>query len=204
MDFYQLSWKCVTDFVLIVLPVLSQTAGTISTQYQKCQDGMMQSGNSGGRTLEMQFCKKGPLPLSMVKKNCGYSDKEEISEANQEFTTRERQKTSKPFSASASFELHKEFSMDDEHEDDAHGTIEAVIRTEQQPYCSRTLRLRPLSDQKDENPRSLKEKDTISRCKTIMREPSKSMKGNSSDICISKVYSIISFSDSVRISYSNF
>ncbi|XP_055832582.1 sister chromatid cohesion protein PDS5 homolog B isoform X3 [Solanum dulcamara] len=164
----------------------AQTAGTISTQYQKCQDGMMQSGNSGGRTLEMQFFKKGPLPLSMVKKNCGYSDKEEISEANQEFTTRERQKTSKPFSASASFELHKEFSMDDEHEDDAHGAIEAVIRTEQQPYCSRTVRLRPLSDQKDENPRSLKEKDTISRCKTIMREPSKSIKGNSSDICISK------------------
>lgn len=165
-----------------------QTAGIISTQYQKSQDGMKRSGNSGGSTLEMQLCKKGPLPLSMLKKNCGYSysDKKEISEANQELTTRERQKTSKPFSASVSFELHKEFSMDDEHEDDAHGTIEADIRTELQPYCSRTLRLRPLSDQKNENPRSLKENDTISRCKTIMREPSKSVKGNSSDICISK------------------
>ncbi|CAN4099678.1 unnamed protein product [Withania somnifera] len=163
----------------------AQTAGTISTQYQKCQDGMTWSVSSGGGKSEMQFSKKGSLPLSMVKRNGGYSysDKEEISEANQELTTRDRQKTSKPFSASASFELHKEFSIDDEHEDDAHGTIEAVIRTEQQPYCSRTLRSRPLSDQKDENPRSLKEKDTISRCKTIAREPSKAMKGNNSDIC---------------------
>lgn len=155
---------------------------------------MTQSVNNGGSTLERQFCKKGPLPLSLVKKNCGYSysDKEGISEANQE-PTREKPKTSKSFSASASFELHKEFSMDDECEDDAHGTIEAVTRTEQQPY-SRTLRLRPLSGQKDENQCSVKEKDTISRCKTIMREPSKSMKRNSSDISISKVYSIVSFS----------
>ncbi|KAM3308707.1 sister chromatid cohesion protein PDS5 B [Capsicum chacoense] len=152
-----------------------QTAGTITTQYQKCQGGMARSGNSRGSKLEMQFCKKGPLPLSMVKKNSGsYSDKEEISAANQELTTRERQKTSEPCSASASFELHKEFSIDDEHDDDSHGTIEAVVRTEQQPYCSRTLRSRSLSDQK------------ISKCKTIMREPSKSMKGNNSDICISK------------------
>lgn len=164
----------------------AQTAGTMSTQYQKCQDSMTQSVNNGGSTLERQFCKKGPLPLSLVKKNCGYSysDKEGISEANQE-PTREKPKTSKSFSASASFELHKEFSMDDECEDDAHGTIEAVTRTEQQPY-SRTLRLRPLSGQKDENQCSVKEKDTISRCKTIMREPSKSMKRNSSDISISK------------------
>ncbi|XP_010322915.1 sister chromatid cohesion protein PDS5 homolog B isoform X2 [Solanum lycopersicum] len=166
----------------------AQTAGIISTQYQKSQDGMKRSGNSGGSMLEMQLSKKGPLPLSMLKKNCGYSysDKEEISEANQELTTRERQKTSKPFSASVSFELHKEFSMDDEHEDDAHGAIEADITTEQQPHCSRTLRLRPSSDQKNEKSRSLKENDTISRCKTIMRKPSKSVKGNSSDICISK------------------
>ncbi|KAF3633225.1 putative sister chromatid cohesion protein PDS5 -like protein A-like isoform X2, partial [Capsicum annuum] len=152
-----------------------QTAGTITTQYQKCHGGMVRSGNSRGSKLEMQFCKKGPLPLSMVKKNSGsYSDKEEISPANQELTTRERQKTSEPCSASASFELHKEFSIDDEHDDDSHGTIERVVRTEQQPYCSRTLRSRSLSDQK------------ISKCKTIMREPSKSMKGNNSDICISK------------------
>ncbi|PHU14611.1 hypothetical protein BC332_15816 [Capsicum chinense] len=152
-----------------------QTAGTITTQYQKCQGGMARSGNSRGSKLEMQFCKKGPLPLSMVKKNSGSnSDKEEISAANQELTIRERQKTSEPCSASASFELHKEFSIDDEHDDDSHGTIEAVVRTEQQPYCSRTLRSRSLSDQK------------ISKCKTIMREPSKSMKGNNSDICISK------------------
>ncbi|PHT45545.1 hypothetical protein CQW23_14703 [Capsicum baccatum] len=152
-----------------------QTAGTITTQYQKCQGGMARSGNSRGSKLEMQFCKKGPLPLSMVKKNSGsYSDKEEIRAENQELTTRERQKTSEPCSASASFELHKEFSIDDEHDDDSHGTIEAVVRTEQQPYCSRTLRSRSLSDQK------------ISKCKTIMREPSKSMKGNNSDICISK------------------
>ncbi|XP_059299133.1 sister chromatid cohesion protein PDS5 homolog B isoform X2 [Lycium ferocissimum] len=149
---------------------------------------MTRSSNSGGSKLEMQLCKKGPLPLSMTKENCShsYSDKEEISEANQELTTREIQKTSKPFSASPSFELHKEFSIDDEHEDEAHGTSEAVIRTEQQPYCSRTLRSQTLSDQKDKHPRSLKEKDAISRCKTVMREPSKSMKGNSPDISISK------------------
>ncbi|KAJ8563635.1 hypothetical protein K7X08_032087 [Anisodus acutangulus] len=164
----------------------AHTAGTISTKYQKCQDGMTRSGNSGGSKLEMQFCKKGHLPLSMVKesRSYSYSDKEEISEANHELTTRQRQKPSNPFSASASFELHKEFSIDDE--DNAHGTTEVVIRTEQRPDCSRTLTSRPLSDQKDENPRSLKEKDTISRCKTIMCETSKSTKDNSSDICISK------------------
>ncbi|XP_019257336.1 PREDICTED: sister chromatid cohesion protein PDS5 homolog A isoform X3 [Nicotiana attenuata] len=163
----------------------TQTAGSISVQNQKCQDGMTRSGNSGGSKLEMQFCKKGPLPLSIIKEK--YSDKEELSEtSNQELDTRERQKASEPCSASASFELHKEFSIDDEHEDDAHGTTEAVVRTEHLPYHSRTRSSRPLSDKTDEHPCSLKEKDTISRCKTIMRERSKSAKGNSSDISISK------------------
>ncbi|XP_016466171.1 sister chromatid cohesion protein PDS5 homolog B isoform X6 [Nicotiana tabacum] len=163
----------------------AQTAGSISVQNQKCQDGMTRSGNSGGSKLEMQFCKKGPLPLSIIKKKD--SDKEELSEtSNQELDTRERQKTSEPCSASASFELHKEFSIDDEHEDDAHGTIEAVVRTEHLPYHSRTRSSRPLSDKKDEHPCSLKEKDTISRCKNIMHERSKSGKGNRSDISISK------------------
>ncbi|XP_033513632.1 sister chromatid cohesion protein PDS5 homolog B isoform X8 [Nicotiana tomentosiformis] len=163
----------------------AQKAGSISVQNQKCQDGMTRSGNSGGSKLEMQFCKKGPLPLSIIKKK--YSDKEELSEtSNQELDTRERQKTSEPCSASASFELHKEFSIDDEHEDDAHGTIEAVVRTEHLPYHSRTRSSRPLSDKKDEHPCSLKEKDTISRCKNIMHERSKSGKGNRSDISISK------------------
>nr|XP_009764555.1 PREDICTED: sister chromatid cohesion protein PDS5 homolog A isoform X6 [Nicotiana sylvestris] len=163
----------------------AQTAGSINAPNQKCQDGMTRSGNSGGSKLEMQFCKKGPLPLSIIKEK--YSDKEELSEtSNQELDTRERQKTSEPCSASASFELHKEFSIDDEHEDDAHGAIEAVIRTEHLPYHSRTRSSRPLSDKKDEHPCSLKEKETISRCQTIMRERSKSVKGNSSDIPISK------------------
>ncbi|XP_075075382.1 sister chromatid cohesion protein PDS5 homolog B isoform X11 [Nicotiana tabacum] len=163
----------------------AQTAGSINAPNQKCQDGMTRSGNSGGSKLEMQFCKKGPLPLSIIKEK--YSDKEELSEtSNQELDTRERQKTSEPCSASASFELHKEFSIDDEHEDDAHGAIEAVIRTEHLPYHSRTRSSRPLSDKKDEHPCSLKEKETISRCQTIMRERYKSVKGNSSDIPISK------------------
>lgn len=191
--FISCHWKCITDFVLIVLPVISQTAGSINAPNQKCQDGMTRSGNSGGSKLEMQFCKKGPLPLSIIKEK--YSDKEELSEtSNQELDTRERQKTSEPCSASASFELHKEFSIDDEHEDDAHGAIEAVIRTEHLPYHSRTRSSRPLSDKKDEHPCSLKEKETISRCQTIMRERYKSVKGNSSDIPISKVYPIKSFS----------
>ncbi|CAK9143955.1 unnamed protein product [Ilex paraguariensis] len=106
----------------------------------------------------------------------------------QEINNGEKQNPAPSSCSSRSVELHKEFSIEDEHEKAASGNSDLIIRNEQLPLSCDFVTKKTSQPHKDEllhsNP--LKENEAIIQCNGITEKPSKRSRANLSSLCHSQ------------------
>lgn len=178
--------------VLMNLFIICKPVRNLTKRDRKCQEEFSVSDVIKCSSLNLDLCKK----VDLITKGINEKDETPNAHRKKQHKSLEQKVNSSgiqnPVSSSClprSAGLHNEFSVDDELDGEEPRNCEPVVGNEQLPSSCDSVAMKPSVAQNEDLPSSdsLHRNDTLTKCNSMIVEPSKCLKINHNDVCSSKV-----------------